>query len=265
MTITRYIVVFLFLALPAIADNAYLNVGGKSLSLGPGNMLGVDYIAPPPTKVPRWENSIVWYPNNVFTNSSGKRQDMSAVGTNNGTLAAGAASPTYVSASEGLSYDGGDSASVDVKILNGATSFTMSVWQKVIVYPTKCGSFMWRHTDPNAFGFVKATATPSPKWAWQVAWFDISDITGGGATNTWIHLCTTWSSNTGSRVYVNGILTLTLATQLKGSSITQGDVIRSGWDDYAADRYYTGRIDDELIYNVELSSNEVFQLTGFGH
>jgi hypothetical protein len=219
------------------------------------------------TNIPQFSSSITWYRFNEFTNSAGKHVDSSFIGTNTAVPTAGAASPTWVSAGQGIYLDGGDYSSQDVGyILNGLSEVTYSMWMSNKVFVLYAGVVFDRGASVHGIGLDD---TSSELTSYPDHTRSFNRITNSVAwTNAgWVHICTTWANNEDPRTYVNGFL-LANTTQTKGTNLVisgQTGVIRLGWDDFSAERKFNGNLDDVLIYNKKLASNEVFQLYQFGH
>lgn len=220
-----------------------------------------------PTNIPQFASSITWYRFNEFTNSAGKHVDSSAVGTNTAVPAAGGAMPTWISASQGIYLNGSDYSSQDVGfILNGLTQLTYSIWVSNEVWSAYDGLICSRGTAMLGLSFEDTA---------NELFFYVN--AGGLARSTtnfanwtnanWTHIAATYDFTTkGIYVYMNGTQTLySTTTQTNAQLSGQTDVVKIGFDDANAAYKFTGNIDDPLIYNTALTSNEVYQLYQFGH
>jgi hypothetical protein len=221
------------------------------------------------TNIPQFARSITWYRFNEFTNSAGKHVDSSAVGTNTAVPAAGGAMPTWISANQGIYFHGGAYSVQDCDyILNGLTAVTYSVWFSNSVWTVYDGIFMTDNTSINGIALEATVDNLAIYYATNTAKQAIDTYANGTAwTNAgWTHVAITISTNDFTFVwYINGILVRTdVDTKLKENGF-QSSLFYIGRQGSIATRFFYGNIDDPLIYSINLTSNEVWQLYQFGH
>ena len=81
--------------------------------------------------------------------------------------------------------------------------------------------------------------------------------------NQWEHIAVTYLNDT-AKLYVNGNLVATTATVNTTFSINQNTNLEIGRDPWGNIEYHNGKLDDYLIYNRALSTNEIQQLYSLG-
>ena len=155
-------------------------------------------------------------------------------------------------------FDGGDYISVPITGINGLYEVSVSVW----FYATTLGNsdaIMFSRGSTNYILGVILSGDSN----------DIVFYVGNGTTtinatsigniisaNTWYHIVGTWKSGDYARIYVDNVLQGTSASTMDGA-LALDDVLKIGWDDFAGDRYFIGKIDDIRIYNRVLSLAEI--------
>lgn len=214
-----------------------------------------------PATIPQFDNSIVW-----IRNTDSNLTDYSFVGTNHFYAQAGAALSEYVSPTEGRSYDGTDwdAMSSGNYILNGLTAITWSVWISNTTWSVYDGLICARGTKYHAIAFDD---TPSEFVIYTETVYRFASNAVAWTNAGWSHLVATYDfGKKETFMYVNGIQIHYSTTAYTNTKLSgQTDVLKIAFDDGASDRKFVGRLDDVLIYKTALTSNEVLQLTGFGH
>jgi hypothetical protein len=217
------------------------------------------------TNIPQFASSVLWYRMNA---SATMTNDSSYVATNAAGTDGGATLPTWASASEGAYFDGGDYLYSVRNVNNGFTQLTYSVWVKLSNHVDYAGILSSRGTA-SATGFL-ADQTPNR----ANAYFYINNtnslpLTSGLETGVWHHLVCTWAYVAGvssNQVqYIDGIQVGTNIVRKDVVINTGAQVTFLGFDYNVSARKFKGNIDDALIYNKALISNEVYQLYQFGH
>ena len=87
----------------------------------------------------------------------------------------------------------------------------------------------------------------------------IGSSTTTGFTDTWRHIVGTWNESNGLSIYYDGLLEGT-DVRAKNTSISAFDVIFTGRDYLSSTLTFDGRLDEPMIWNRSLSSEEVLAL-----
>jgi hypothetical protein len=222
-----------------------------------------------PTNIPQWSKSIIWLRNNENTNASGWIVNSAATApTNNSFTDGGATTPTWVSAAEGRYYDGGDYNYIRPgSLIAGYTAITWSVWVKLSNHVESAGMFVARQPSTTIVdGLMENNGGNNGVFFRINGSANATSVQGINETGVWHHVVGTWAYTglTSNRlIYVDGILVSSTTTTNR--VITNTGFIYVGFDTLEAARKYKGNIDDALLYDAELTSNEVSQLYRFNH
>ena len=213
------------------------------------------------TNIPQYSNSIWWlrFNENTMTN------DSSFAATNAAVNPGGAASPAWVSGSEGCYFDGGDylNSANFFYAINGNTSVTYSVWVKMSNAVNYAGIINSRNVTFN--GLIQDATSANVSWYIAKPTSASGSITNVLVAGEWHHIVATYNTaGTGlMTVYRDGIQQA--ETAIGGTYIDLRANYYVGWDTVAGGRNFKGLMDDVLIYKCSLTSNEVFQLYQLGH
>lgn len=182
-----------------------------------------------------------------------------------GNLGVGSASPTWVTSTGALRFDGGDYVTASTtQGLNPLASTTASAWfkttstvasAKILGKTTGCAStgyLIWM--DENAVGDGRVSW-----WVGNGPWLD-SPATSTYNDGAWHHVVGTYDGNT-SRLYVDGNLSTSSARGAENpSSATSSLEIGGSVQVPACGSGFVGEIDDVRIYQRALSASEVSTL-----
>ena len=182
---------------------------------------------------------------------------------NKGTLVNG---PTWVNGKQGkaLNFDGGDDEVLFSDPVVGS-NFTFGAWIKPNSNFGTSGDGIF-DTKPAAVGALRVfgnTGTPA-QLCWDIGGnvpdqclndtgYNISDW-----TNQWHHIVLVLSTNSTTRLYVDGVSVGTVSNSVSASSHTFLVGV------YNNTNYFNGLIDDVRIYNRALSASEIQALYNVG-
>jgi Tfp pilus assembly protein PilV len=183
-----------------------------------------------------------------------------------GTLGPSATSPTWVTSTASMRFDGGDYITASTtQGLNPFASTTASAWfkttstvasTKILGKTTGCAStgyLIWM--DENAVGDGRVSW-----WVGDGPWLD-SPATSTYNDGVWHHVVGTYDGYT-SRLYVDGNLSTSSARGVENP--TSAAVFEIGGSTVGCGSGFVGEIDDVRIYQRALSASEVSTLYANG-
>jgi Concanavalin A-like lectin/glucanases superfamily len=211
----------------------------------------------------------VYYGGSVFKDLSG--------GGNTGALTYG---PTYNSSNGGaIVFDGSDDCVVvnsNASVLSN-TAYTKTVWFYVTSFATNNNLISGGNTGRHAFWLAGSNKLQAGH---NSTWNTVSSATSL-SLNTWYHAAVTFSTTTGWRLYLNGVLDSTNASTSTvfsaydvadalfaevpygvgyGATTTflgSGEILLGGYG--TGSNGFSGRISNASVYNRVLSASEIQQ------
>jgi len=193
----------------------------------------------------------------TVTGTAGSETVLDSSGENNHGTNSGATFNESGGFNDGgaFEFDGvNDYIMISKGIINSSTDFTISAW----VYNKKDKYTMIldsRSADNN--GWHLATQT-TEKFRSSLNAEDTVQSNGVLPINTWTHIVSVFDRDGNLQDYVNGIATGT-PVSIVGEALNSGNLF-IGRRSYAAGDYFNGSIDEVLIWNRSLSSNEIKSL-----
>ena len=209
-----------------------------------------------------FDNSLLMWLRMDETNSSGHPTDSSGNG-NNGSLVGNAFTNSTGRFGNALHLDGdGDYANLPASnsLIENTGAWTISLWLNTkSIASADLGNRIL--TIRNASGL---SATAFALGGENKLQFFYRDTSGTGttqnittiSTNTWYHYAVTYNGTT-SKIYINGQLNHTNSESIVGAS---SDTARIGASPTASAQFFNGSLDEILILNHELTSQEILSL-----
>jgi len=259
----KLITLLLMIALNAGATDTYLRYSlGKLVVVNGVIQVGAGTVVADYAWDSAYSDSVMLWELSSINSST---PDTSYIGTNNGTLGAGGALPTFSTATGGVSshmtFDGGDyiSSQDDVYSSFGTNDFSFQLW----IYPTtlqqqgivKKG---FEYVDIRDGFSIYEDATGHIVFSIEDANAGTESVTSVGtvSNNVWAHIAVSRSGATG-KVYLNGVL------DISSNCFTSSKSVSSTYDpqffrgDGNTVNYFAGKADRPTLYNKELTANEV--------
>lgn len=172
-------------------------------------------------------------------------------GTRDGTINGAAYSTDVKEGSNALSFDGTDDyVDLGTGIFDTTSSFSVCLWVKFSSLTSDQRIFTTR-SDVNTILTQGRSASDSTEM-----WIDGTDYQlGTVTTGTYYHLSYTYDeSNTAVTGYFNGSEAASTSQDITSGS---GSMVGFGSDTSHTSNFLAGIVDETLIYNRELSANEV--------
>lgn len=215
-----------------------------------------------PATLPAWENTIVWYPHNTFTNAAGQYPDLSFVGTNVGVMTG---PPEYISSSRGVYYCGNYATLAGGNFLNGLTSYSVSVWIDEASFVANAG--IWAARGATIHGLVLSSPNPSNMHLYADSLRSTTTVTNSVPliADRYVNYITTFTASNTMYIYRNGLLFASKNTATNASVSGQTDSMKLALDGYSGSRNFNGYLDDLVIWTIALSSNQAKAVFDFGH
>jgi hypothetical protein len=218
---------------------------------------------------PYSNNTVVFYPFDVFTNTAGKFVDASAIGTNTATPRTGGEMPTYVSPDQGIYLNGADYATLDTNPFLGMTQYTLSVWYNISNFVQYAGIFYMRGQgtgDLHVAGVSCSSSSGSINYGYDCILDPFRHILVT-ATQEWVNCAYVWNGGycgTNLFFYLNGEL---VASKIAPYHTLQiyGDYFKIGYDDGDSSRKLDGFVDNICVWDIALPSNAVKAVKDWGH
>ena len=192
-----------------------------------------------------------------------------ASGNGNSATLFGSVSPLWVSGRFGnaLSFDGLDQfaeSNLNIPSLGTINApYSISTWVKIPAGTTS-GNVIHISNNSNGLGWcIPFIAIESGKFsAISYNGTDVHAIQSDTpSTDVWHHVVTTWSSSTGLRLYVDGVLKSTAAqTNFAASGSPAYVQLARGAGCTANTGFFRGSIDDVRVYNKVLSQVQISAL-----
>jgi hypothetical protein len=190
-----------------------------------------------------------------ITNGNGRAVDYS--GNNKTGTVFGA---TYQTSGKvnggGYDFDGNDYIGT-VLNPNGWNEVTMAAWVYADTWSAYDGVIVARNGS-DVLGLLTCTSPTCFRFYHYFGGNSLyvnSTVTVG--PGVWYHVAATYSKATGSAIYVNGVRN---GTTTSNGTVIVNNTFNVGRDPYDSSRYLDGCIDEVVIYNRALSSNEVRNL-----
>lgn len=192
-----------------------------------------------------------------YTGSGSTWTDISG-NSKNATLV----SHAYSSEGQGsISFVPGASGTISGGTAVVTGNYTKSVWVKfqgsgteyrnLISGDNNATHAFWAPTNWQNTFYNKVTSGHNGTWT------HVSSTTDIGTTNKWHHLCVTFSTTNGMKLYVNGQVESTNSAMITAMNMSGGNLYLNSFNN--GGNGFTGQMAQALVYDRELTASEVSQ------
>lgn len=161
-------------------------------------------------------------------------------------------------------YDGSDDYGLFMRSL-GSIDYTLCFWVKINNADGRADLFeYWDGGGGKSDGLMLGQNVQGGSTVWQLSFRGYSDSLGVISinmptvlsVNTWYYICIAERKNGEVNIFLNGVLEGAAAY---GTGWTGGDRYTTAWTGYSGQTRLRGWIDEQLLYNVQLTTAQIQQ------
>ena len=209
-----------------------------------------------PAADPVWDSLVAYYPldgtaTDSITSSNGT-WGADVVETNDVPFAAAGTAASLNRAANAYV------TTVNAALLHGESAFTLAGWAKVRSYNFVGGLFYSHSVAQGYFGLRQYTSSET---VFSGLYTQAGNTPGAAVeivNGDWFHISQTYTKDSTSKLYINGILQDESAPN--AGTVYQTAAILIGYDASSAARKTDGVCDEWGVWNRELTSNEVYRI-----